>query len=189
MLAASAALFGQEDTPESRVRGVVRDEISRAALRHRIDPRFADAVAKVESGYAVNVTSRKGAVGVMQLMPGSARKLGVNPWDYRQNIEGGVRYLRLLLERYQGDVRRTLAAYNAGTGPVELYGGVPPYRETRAYVDSVLSVYYGRRIPAGRVVNAAKGGKPTPVVRTCRGVEVALDAGGRLYYRRCDGHP
>ena len=189
MLAASVAVIGQENAAASGARGTVRGEITRAAARHRVDPRFADAVAKIESGYDAHAVSPKGAVGVMQLMPNSARKLGVNPWDYRQNIEAGVRYLRWLLERYGGDVRRALAAYNAGTGPVEMYGGVPPYQETRAYVDSVLSEYYGRPVPAVPISGAVKTGKRAPVVQKCGGVEVALDAAGRLYYRSCAAPP
>jgi len=189
MLAASVAVIGQEHAAASGARGTVRGEIARAAVRHRVDPRFADAVAKIESGYDAHAVSPKGAVGVMQLMPTSAKKLGVNPWDYRQNIEAGVRYIRWLLERYGGDVRRALAAYNAGTGPVEMYRGVPPYRETRAYVDSVLSEYYGRRSSAGRMRGPAKSGKPASAPQKCGGVEVAIDAAGRLYYRSCAAKP
>lgn len=188
ILALSVAAIGQENGAASGARGTVRGEITRAAVRHRVDPRFADAVAKIESGYDAHAVSPKGAVGVMQLMPNSAKKLGVNPWDYRQNIEAGVRYLRWLLERYKGDVRRTLAAYNSGTGAVELYGGIPPYQETRAYVDSVLSEYYGRPAPGGRMARSAARSKPAEAHR-CSGVDVAFDAAGRLYYRSCAGYP
>jgi soluble lytic murein transglycosylase-like protein len=110
------------------------------AHRHRIDAGLVAAVIAVESGFQPSAVSPKGAMGLMQLMPSTAAQLGVvNPFDPHQNIDGGVRHLRALLTRYQGDRRLALAAYNAGVAAVELHGGVPPFSETRAYVRKVLA--------------------------------------------------
>jgi soluble lytic murein transglycosylase-like protein len=108
-----------------------------AARRHNVDPRLVHAVITVESRYQPRARSPKGAMGLMQLMPGTARDLRVSdPYDPAANIEGGVRYLRQLLDRF--DLRLAVAAYNAGAATVERFGGVPPYAETRDYVSRVL---------------------------------------------------
>jgi soluble lytic murein transglycosylase len=119
------------------------DEAIRSASdRHSIDADLVRAVIKAESGFDSNARSRKGAMGLMQLMPDTARLHNVlNAFDPADNIEGGVRHLRMLLERYQGDLRLSLAAYNAGSGAVEKYGGIPPFAETREYVRRVLRFY------------------------------------------------
>ena len=97
-----------------------------------------EAVAWQESRFRAGVVSRAGAIGEMQLMPATARALGVNPYDSEQNYQGGALYLARLMRRYRGDLVLSLAAYNAGPGAVDRWRGVPPYRETRAYVGAVL---------------------------------------------------
>ncbi len=117
--------------------------VSDAAERHRVDPNLVRAVIQAESNWNPFAISRKGAFGLMQLVPGTAAQLGVyNVFDPEQNLDGGVRYLRTLLERYNGDLPRALAAYNAGQGTVDRWGGVPNFRETRLYVQKVTNSYF-----------------------------------------------
>jgi soluble lytic murein transglycosylase-like protein len=111
--------------------------IDRAAQKNGIDPAVVKALIQAESGFRTSATSRVGAQGLMQLMPGTARALGVDPTDPEQNIEGGTRYLKQQLDRF-GSLDLALAAYNAGPGSVIRYGGVPPYAETQQYVQKVL---------------------------------------------------
>lgn len=120
------------------------DSLVRAASqRYQLPESLLRAVIHTESNYYPQAVSRAGAVGLMQLMPKTAKALGVrDPFDPGQSIHGGARYLRLLANRYDGDMVLVLAAYNAGAGNVERYGGVPPFAETRAYVRSVLRRYY-----------------------------------------------
>ncbi|MCI6158647.1 MAG: lytic transglycosylase domain-containing protein [Selenomonadaceae bacterium] len=115
--------------------------IQEAAQKYQVDPKLVSAIAEVESGGNPSAISPAGAIGVMQLMPGTAEGLGVNPYDERQNIEGGAKYLRQMLDAFGGDVRKAVAAYNAGPQAVKEYGGVPPYRETQNYVNKVLDLY------------------------------------------------
>lgn len=111
-----------------------------SAKQNGIDPKLAIAVAKNESGFSPGVVSPAGAIGVMQLMPETARGLGVkDPYDPRQNVDGGVRYLKQLLQTFGGDAEKAVAAYNAGPQAVEAYGGVPPYSETKNYVRKVMA--------------------------------------------------
>jgi soluble lytic murein transglycosylase len=123
--------------------GIIRD----AARRHRVDSALVKAVIRAESDFVPYARSPKGALGLMQLMPATARmhKVG-SVFEPRDNIEGGVKHLRRLLDQYSGNVRLALAAYNAGDGAVQRYGGVPPYRETIEYLDRVLRFrdYYHR---------------------------------------------
>jgi soluble lytic murein transglycosylase-like protein len=115
--------------------------VTRAAERWHLPPAFLHAVVKAESGYRADAVSPKGAIGLMQLMPGTARVLGADPTDSEQNVDAGARYLSDLLRKYFHDpyqVRKAVAAYNAGPGAVDRYHGVPPYRETTAYVERVI---------------------------------------------------
>jgi soluble lytic murein transglycosylase-like protein len=113
-----------------------------AAQRHGLDPNLVLAVVGVESGFRPDAVSHKGAQGLMQLMPATARELGViDALDPAQNLDGGTRYLRMLVAQYGGDLGRALAAYNAGPGAVKRHGGVPPYRETHHYIKQVLKRY------------------------------------------------
>jgi soluble lytic murein transglycosylase-like protein len=116
---------------------IVRD----AAGKYALPPAFVESVAKVESGMKTNAVSPKGAIGVMQLMPGTAKLLDADPNDPEQNIDAGTRLLRQLLIKYHGDVAKALAAYNAGSGAVDKYDGVPPYPETQNYVGKVIQGY------------------------------------------------
>lgn len=115
---------------------------------HGLDPALILAVMRIESAFDPRALSPKGAMGLMQLMPGTAKRFGVrDPWDPSQNLQGGAAYLRFLLERYDGDVVKAAAAYNAGEGAVDKYGGVPPYAETTAYVQALRSLYAKPRHP------------------------------------------
>ena len=115
--------------------------IHSAAQKYAVDPKLVSAVAEVESGGDQNAVSPAGAVGVMQLMPDPAAGLGINPYDMKSNVEGGAKYLREMLDTFDGDVKKAVAAYNAGPNAVKAYGGVPPYAETQNYVTSVLDIY------------------------------------------------
>jgi soluble lytic murein transglycosylase-like protein len=116
--------------------------VQSAAQRNHLDPALLDAVIGQESGFRPDVVSGAGAVGLMQLMPATARELGVSdPFDPSQNVEGGAKYLRSLLDRYDGRLDLALAAYNAGPGAVDHFGGVPPYKETQEYVAGIMSGY------------------------------------------------
>jgi soluble lytic murein transglycosylase-like protein len=120
------------------------DLYEQTAKRHGLPPALVRSVVKAESNYRADAVSPKGAIGLMQLMPGTARILGVDPADPAQNVDAGTRYLRELLARYEDkddQVVRAIAAYNAGPGAVDKYHGVPPYRETQDYVRRVLKSY------------------------------------------------
>lgn len=121
--------------------GDTNNLIREAANRYQVDPRLVAAVAQTESGGNQEAVSPAGAVGVMQLMPETAAGLGVNPYDKRQNIEGGAKYLRQMMDTFGGDVQKAVAAYNAGPQAVKEYNGIPPYRETQDYVNKVLDIY------------------------------------------------
>jgi len=140
-----------------------------AAARHNVDPNLVRAVVKVESNFNSNAVSRKGAMGLMQLMPSTARSLKVkNPFDPDQNVDAGVRHLKQLLENYGGDVNLTLAAYNAGAGAVARSSGVPHFAETQNYVRRITNLYYG-------------GFDLTPSGASHDPVRVQRDARGVLY--------
>ena len=140
--------------------------IAQAAARHNVDPNLVRAVVKVESDFNPNAVSRKGAMGLMQLMPSTARQLNVkNPFDPEQNVDAGVRHLKQLLESYGGDIKLTLAAYNAGAGAVARSAGVPRYAETQNYVRRITNLYYG-----GLNFNSGASHDPVTIQRDARGV-------------------
>ena len=121
-------------------------KIEEVARRYRLDPALVEAVILAESGARPHAVSRKGAMGLMQIMPQTALELGLgDPFDPHANIEGGVRYLRRLLDRFQGNLLLALAGYNAGPAAVERYGGIPPFGETRRYVRRVLLLWKALR--------------------------------------------
>lgn len=125
----------------------LKDVVNEASGRYHLDPDLVSSVIKAESGFNVHAVSPKGAQGLMQLMPGTASQLGVgNAFDPSANVDGGAHYLRELLERYNFDLVKALAAYNAGPQRVEQFGGVPPYFETRAYVARVVRDFNKKKI-------------------------------------------
>jgi soluble lytic murein transglycosylase-like protein len=131
--------------------------IREAALLYVLPEDFIRAVMRVESNFYPECVSHKGAMGLMQLMPATAASMGVlDPFDARQNILGGARFLRVLANHFGGDLVLTIAAYNAGEGAVRKYGGIPPYAETRRYVQRVLGHYYAFRAAPGETRALAK---------------------------------
>ena len=123
--------------------------IHRLANQYNVDPHLVQAIIRVESNFNPRAVSRAGALGLMQLMPQTAARYRVeNPLNSEANIEGGIRYLRDLLQLFPGDLRLVLAAYNAGEGAVQQYGGIPPYPETQQYVTRVITLYGGGASPA-----------------------------------------
>ena len=146
--------FVKDNTPPSRddkenknqnftSENSTEDLINTSAHRNGVDPSLARAVAIAESDMNQDEISPVGAIGVMQLMPETAAALGVDPYDEAQNIEGGVRYLRQMLDQFGGNVPHALAAYNAGPAAVKKYGGIPPYSETQNYVGRIMDIVSG----------------------------------------------
>ncbi len=149
----AAPEMGRPTAPDTRAimsghkitQSEVDDIIAAAAQRHNVDVNLVRSLIKVESNFNPRAVSHKGAMGLMQLMPSTARDLGVsNPFDPAQNVEGGVRHFKGLLQNFNGDVSLSLAAYNAGAGAVARSGGVPPYAETRSYVKRITQLYGGQ---------------------------------------------
>jgi soluble lytic murein transglycosylase-like protein len=120
----------------------INDLVEKAAIRHSVDPNLVRAIVQVESGFNPHAVSRKGAIGLMQLMPSTAKSLNVsNPYDPAQNVDAGVRHFKQLLDSYNGNLELSLAAYNAGATAVHRSGGVPHYAETRNYVKRITGLY------------------------------------------------
>ena len=154
--------------------------VDHIAQRHDVDRDLVHSMIRVESNYNPFAVSNKGALGLMQLIPSTARRFGVaNVFDPAQNVEGGVRYLKYLLDLYEGDNRLALAAYNAGEGTVERYRGVPPFRETRDYVYRVGKALDETR-EANKQRNAEASAKPATEFNPVRAF---VDAMGTIYYK------
>lgn len=147
-----APVSARGPAPRVNITEVVKD----ASGRYQLDPDLVDSVIKAESGFNVRARSPKGAQGLMQLMPGTATQLGVpNAYDPQANVDGGTKYLRELLERYNFDLVKALAAYNAGPHRVERFGGVPPYYETRAYVARIVRDFNKKKLAQQKAAAAA----------------------------------
>lgn len=162
------------EVPNRRPQVNLDQVVNAASGRYRLDPDLVNSVIKAESGFNVRAVSPKGAQGLMQLMPGTASQLGVpNAFDPQANIEGGTKYLRELLERYNFDMVKALAAYNAGPQRVEKFGGVPPYYETRAYVARVVRDFNRKKVAQ------KKAAAPPRKAETKTAVAKAHDSGGK----------
>ena len=134
----SSTAIKQDYSSKSKIKSL----ISKVSQKHGVDEKLVNALVNQESGFNPNAKSKVGAMGLMQLMPATAKGLGVtNPMDPEQNVEGGVKYLKSMLDKYNGNVILALAAYNAGPSAVDKYDGVPPYKETQNYVKSILASY------------------------------------------------
>jgi soluble lytic murein transglycosylase-like protein len=145
--------------PQSLNRADLDQMIGGAGDRHQIDPDFINSVIRAESGFKPRAVSKKGAQGLMQLMPQTASQLGVaNPFDPNANVEGGTKYLRELLEKYNFDVVKALAAYNAGPKRVDRYRGVPPYYETQAYIARIIKDFNRQKLAQNPALAKKKAG-------------------------------
>jgi soluble lytic murein transglycosylase-like protein len=159
--------------------------IDRIAGEQGVENHLVHSVIRAESNYNTSAVSPKGAQGIMQLIPSTARRFGVsNAFDARENIQGGVRYLRFLLDYYKGDYPKAIAAYNAGEGAVDKYNGIPPYAETQNYVYRVAGNLKAARLAAvppavvTKSLASVNDGTETP-----RPIQASTGSDGRIYYR------
>jgi soluble lytic murein transglycosylase-like protein len=170
------ATVTQPAAPATTMQIVDIDQVVReASTRNRIDPDFVSSVIKAESDFKVRAVSKKGAQGLMQLMPGTAAQLGVtDPFDPKANIEAGTAHLGALLDLYHDDPIKALAAYNAGAHRVKQYNGVPPYAETRAYVRKIVHDYNNKK--RAQMKAAATAAKTPPAATTAASAKTASSA-------------
>lgn len=158
-LPAESSLLGKPRPAVSLDSDGAQRIIQEAAERHSVDPALVRAVIQTESHWNPSAISRRGAVGLMQLIPGTAQRYGVTDvFNPKQNVDAGVRHLRTLLDRYSGNLDMALAAYNAGEGAVDRHRGIPPFRETRNYVQKVTNAYF--RPGSGRLANWWTASRP-----------------------------
>jgi len=159
----------------------LHDLIDQIASEQGVETHLVHSVIRAESNYNANAVSPKGALGLMQLIPSTARRFGVlNAFDPSENIRGGVRYLRFLLDYYQGDYPKTIAAYNAGEAAVDKYNGIPPYAETRNYVYQVAKNLKAARQTVAKPALIAQEIAPDP--ETPKPIETSTGSDGRVYY-------
>jgi soluble lytic murein transglycosylase-like protein len=157
--------------------------IDRIADEQGVESHLVHSVIRAESNYNANAVSPKGAQGIMQLIPSTARRFGVsNTFDAQQNVQGGVRYLRFLLDYYQGDYAKAIAAYNAGESAVDKYKGVPPFAETQNYVYQVARNLKAARQAAPKNI-AIKETAVNNEPETPRPIQTSTGSDGRIYYR------
>ena len=171
--------------PKVMASSELRQIVDRIANEQGVDSQLVHSVIRAESNYNATAISPKGAQGIMQLIPETARRFGVaNLFDPQENILGGVKYLRFLLDYYRGDYVKTIAAYNAGEAAVDRFKGIPPYEETRNYVAQVA-----RNLKAAREAAPAKAAAPQTLAslnqtaETPKPIETSTGSDGRIYYR------
>jgi soluble lytic murein transglycosylase-like protein len=161
-LSTATAMVGRPSSAKN-----LNEVVNSVSSQYHLDPDLVTSVIRAESGFNAHAVSPKGARGLMQLMPKTATQLGVpNAFDPQANVQGGTRYLRELLERYNFDLVKALAAYNAGPQRVEQYRGVPPYYETRAYVARIVRDFNRKKAEQDKLAKAASSLKPASSVKT-----------------------
>ena len=171
---ASTAANNTVAVPKALQKNVDIDQLVReASSKNRLDPDFVSSVIRAESNFKTHAVSKKGAQGLMQLMPSTAAQLGVaDPFDPKANVEAGTAHLSALLDRYNNDPIKALAAYNAGAHRVKQYNGVPPYRETRAYINQIVRDFNAKKraqmkaAAAAKTTSPAKAASPKPVKKS-----------------------
>lgn len=166
----SRRVYSPQPVTPTIARSEIESYIEAHSQRQQLDPELVRAVVQVESAFQPSAQSHKGAMGLMQLMPETARQLSVeDPWDPEDNVRGGTVYLRHLLDRFGGQLELALAGYNAGPEAVQRHGGIPPYDETLAYVEKVLRIYRNEPGYSVQASSALRRGRKTYLVRDDQG--------------------